>query len=202
MTGKQPKAHQRDALPDLPSTSYAVLGLLSGDRELSGYDLRKWASNSLHFFYWSPSLSHIYTELRRLEGLGLVSQRIEQRGELRARRLYQITPAGLETLRTWVRTAPVDSTVLKHSVALRVWLGHLIGLDSVHDLIGEHVAATEALISDIRRAHDTAPADTANAYAMVILEWAQEMQAAEIEAFGRLQAKLDRIRPALPAKAS
>jgi DNA-binding PadR family transcriptional regulator len=121
---------------------------------------------------------------------------------LRARRLYQITPAGLEALRTWVRTAPVDSTVLKHSVALRVWLGHLIGLDSVHDLIGEHVAATEALISDIRRAHDTAPADTANAYAMVILEWAQEMQAAEIEAFGRLQAKLDRIRPALPAKAS
>ena len=74
-------------------------------------------------------------------------------------------PRRLEALRTWVRTAPVDSTVLKHSVALRVWLGHLIGLDSVHDLIGEHVAATETLISDIRRAHDTAPADTANAYA-------------------------------------
>ena len=54
-------------LPELPSTSYAVLGLLSGGRELSGYDLRKWAANSLQFFYWSPSLSHIYTELRRLD---------------------------------------------------------------------------------------------------------------------------------------
>ena len=202
MTAKQRKTRPQAVLPDLPSTSYAVLGLLSGGRELSGYDLRKWASNSLHFFYWSPSLSHIYAELRRLEGLGLVSQRIEPRGELRARRLYRITPAGLDAVRTWVRTAPVDSTVLKHSVALRVWLGHLIGLDSVHDLVAEHIAATEMLITDIRRAHDTAPAETTNAYAQAILEWAQEMQAAEIDAFGRLQAKLDRTRPALPAKAS
>src|SRR4051794_1186388 len=141
VTGKQRGDGQRSAPPDLPSTSYAVLGLLSGDRELSGYDLRKWASNSLHFFYWSPSLSHIYTELRRLEGLGFVSQRIEARGELRSRRLYRITPAGLEALRTWVRTAPVESTVLKRSVALRVWLGHLIGLSSVHEIVAEHVAA-------------------------------------------------------------
>jgi DNA-binding PadR family transcriptional regulator len=202
VTAKQRKTRPRQPVPDLPSTSYAVLGLLSGERELSGYDLRKWASNSLHFFYWSPSLSHIYTELRRLEGLGLVSQRVEPRGELRARRLYRITPDGQEALRTWVRTAPVESTVLKHSVALRVWLGHLIGLDSVHDLVAEHIAATEALIGDIERAHDTAPAETTNAYAQAILEWALEMQAAEIDAFGRLQAKLDRTRPALPAKAS
>jgi DNA-binding PadR family transcriptional regulator len=202
VTAKQRKTRPREPAPDLPSTSYAVLGLLSGERELSGYDLRKWASNSLHFFYWSPSLSHIYTELRRLEGLGLVSQRVEPRGELRARRLYRITPDGEEALRTWVRTAPVESTVLKHSVALRVWLGHLIGLDSVHDLVAEHIAATEALIGDIQRAHDTAPAETTNAYAQAILEWALEMQAAEIDAFGRLQAKLDRTRPALPAKAS
>lgn len=202
MTGKQRGTGRLSAPPDLPSTSYAVLGLLSGDRELSGYDLRKWAANSLHFFYWSPSLSHIYTELRRLERLGLVSQRIEPRGELRARRLYRITPTGLEALRTWVRTSPVESTVLKHSVALRVWLGHLIGLDAVHELVGEHLAATEALIGDIRRAHDTAPAETTNPYAMAILEWAQEMQAAEIAAFGRLQTKLKQTRPALPAKAS
>ena len=98
MTAKQRKTRPQAVLPDLPSTSYAVLGLLSGERELSGYDLRKWASNSLHFFYWSPSLSHIYAELRRLEGLGLVSQRIEPRGELRARRLYRITPAGRKHL--------------------------------------------------------------------------------------------------------
>jgi hypothetical protein len=108
----------------------------------------------------------------------------------------------MEALRTWVRTSPVESTVLKHSVALRVWLGHLIGLDSVRDLVGEHIAATESLIGDIRRAHDTAPADTTNAYAQAILEWAQEMQAAEIEAFERLRTKLNRTRPALPAKAS
>jgi DNA-binding PadR family transcriptional regulator len=202
VTGKQRGNGQQSVQPELPSTSYAVLGLLSGDRELSGYDLRKWASNSLHFFYWSPSLSHIYTELRRLEGLGFVAQRIEPRGELRARRLYRITPAGLEALRTWVRTAPVESTVLKHSVALRVWLGHLIGLNSVHEIVAEHVAATEELVGDIRRAHDTAPSDSTTPYARAILEWAQEIHVAEIAAFERLEAKLKRTRPALPAKAS
>lgn len=202
MTGKQRGNGQQSAARELPSTSYAVLGLLSSNHELSGYDLRKWASNSLHFFYWSPSLSHIYTELRRLEGLGFVSQRIEPRGELRSRRLYRITPAGLEALRTWVRTAPVESTVLKHSVALRVWLGHLIGLDSVRDLVAEHVAATEELVGDIRRALDSAPPDSTTAYAMAVLTWAQEMQTAEIEAFERLELRLKRARPALPAKAS
>jgi DNA-binding PadR family transcriptional regulator len=170
VTGKQRGNGQRPVPPELPSTSYAVLGLLSGDRELSGYDLR--------------------------------SQRIEARGELRARRLYRITPAGLEALRTWVRTAPVESTVLKHSVALRVWLGHLIGLSSVHEIVAKHVVATEELLSDIRRAHDTAPPDSTTAYAKAILEWAQEMHVAEIAAFERLEAKLKRARPALPAKAS
>ena len=189
-----------DQVLELPSTSYAVLGLLSSDRELSGYDLRKWAANSLHFFYWSPSLSHIYTELRRLERLGLVSQRVEPRGELRSRRLYRINPRGLAALRDWMRTSSVDGVVLKHSVALRVWLGHLIGMESVRELVREHIVATEALIANIRLAQDTAPPDSTNGYAAAVLEWADELHTAEIAAFERLLVKLDPA--AVPAKAS
>ena len=184
-----------DIAADLPSTAYAVLGLLSGERELSGYDLRKWAANSLQFFYWSPSLSHIYAELRRLDRLGLVSQRVEQRGELRSRRLYRITPAGMAALRTWVRSAPIDSTVLKHSVALRVWLGHLVGIDAVAELVTGHVAATEALITDIRRAHDNAPPESTNQFSLAVLQWADELHTAEVAAFQRLLAALERGEP-------
>ena len=54
-------------------TAYALLGLLSFDRELSGYDLKKWADSSLRFFYWSPATSQIYVELKRLEKLGFVT---------------------------------------------------------------------------------------------------------------------------------
>ncbi len=56
----------------LPPTAYAVLGTLAFGRELSGYDIKKWADASLGFFYWSPALSHIYRELARLEERALV----------------------------------------------------------------------------------------------------------------------------------
>jgi len=60
----------------LPATGYAVLGLLSFGRELTGYELKQWADGSLRFFYWSPAVSQIYSELKRLE-IGPVVQREE-----------------------------------------------------------------------------------------------------------------------------
>ena len=51
----------------LPGSAYAVLGLLSFGAELSGYELRQLALNSLRFFYWTPAQSQIYRELRRLQ---------------------------------------------------------------------------------------------------------------------------------------
>ena len=39
----------------LPTTSYAVLGLLSFRGAMSGYDLKKWSDFSLRFFFWSPA---------------------------------------------------------------------------------------------------------------------------------------------------
>ena len=59
----------------LPGSAYAVLGLLSFGAELSGYELRQLALNSLRFFYWTPAQSQIYRELRRLSGLGYVTGR-------------------------------------------------------------------------------------------------------------------------------
>ena len=82
----------------LPMTAYALLGLLSFDRELSGYDLKKWADSSLRFFYWSPATSQIYAELKRLEKLGLVSARETPQDELRNKRVYRITDAGRDAL--------------------------------------------------------------------------------------------------------
>src|SRR6188472_1422015 len=84
----------------LRSTSYAVLGLLSFGRELSGFDMKRWADWSLKFFYWAPSFSQIYGELHKLEELGLVDSRVDEnkrpqrkRGE-REKRVYRITPEG------------------------------------------------------------------------------------------------------------
>src|SRR5690242_1918293 len=71
---------------DLPATAWAVLGLLSFPGERTGYELKKWADSSLRFFYWSPAISQIYAELRRLEELGYAASTRSGPEEARAKR--------------------------------------------------------------------------------------------------------------------
>jgi DNA-binding PadR family transcriptional regulator len=54
---------------NLAATSWALLGMLSYEHELSGYDIRKWIDWSMRFFYGSPAYSQIYSELKKLEKL-------------------------------------------------------------------------------------------------------------------------------------
>ncbi|MCB0995054.1 MAG: PadR family transcriptional regulator, partial [Acidimicrobiales bacterium] len=79
--------------PRITPTGYAVLGLLSFGRELSGYDLKKWADASLRFFYWSPAVSQIYGELKKLSTAGLVAEREVPVDDLRNKRVYTLTDA-------------------------------------------------------------------------------------------------------------
>jgi DNA-binding PadR family transcriptional regulator len=136
----------------LPATAYAVLGLLSFGRELSGYDLKKWADSSLRFFYWSPAVSQIYGELKRLDRIGYVTSRDVPQDELRNKRVYRITDAGRAALTTWVEQDDVEPPVLKHSPLLRVWLGHLTNTDRIRELLLTHRANTEEMLEDARKA--------------------------------------------------
>lgn len=110
--------------PELPATSRAVLGILSFGEELSGYDIKRWADQSLAFYYWAPSQSQIYTELRRLERLGLAVSRLEQTHSAKTRRLYSITEAGRGRLVDWAENGAPEAVVLKHSMVMRLWAGH------------------------------------------------------------------------------
>src|SRR5436305_14354208 len=83
---------------NLAATSWALLGMLSYEYELSGYDIRKWIDWSMRFFYGSPAYSQIYSELKKPEKLGLVTSRVEDGGGTRNRRLYKITKAGLDAV--------------------------------------------------------------------------------------------------------
>ena len=57
---------------DVPVTAYAILGLLTFGDELTGYEVKQRADVTLRFYWVSPAMSQVYTELRRLTGLGLV----------------------------------------------------------------------------------------------------------------------------------
>ncbi|MEV7614365.1 PadR family transcriptional regulator [Streptomyces sp. NPDC089799] len=184
----------------LPATSWAVLGLLSFGEELSGYDLKKWSDRSLRFFYWSPSFSQIYGELKRLEKAGYATSRmVAQETGTRDKRVYRITDAGLAAVRDWARETRVDAPVLKHGPMLRLWLGHLLEPEQIHEVLRQHGEFAESM--RLRAADDAqhveqmadATADdpdeggggvpgeggAAGAYPALTLRWAERYYASE-----------------------
>ena len=173
----------------LPPTAWAVLGLLSFGRDLSGYDLKKWADSSLRFFYWSPATSQIYGELRRLEGLGYATSVVAARDEVRGKRLYRITDAGREALREWLHTEP-DATVLKHGTMLRIWLGHLTSEEEIRALVERHRVELLAQLDDARYAAARAAEDGAWTFPQRVTRWAVRRIETELALLDELVAEL------------
>ncbi|MFD5765100.1 PadR family transcriptional regulator [Streptomyces sp. NPDC127049] len=181
------------AVPGLPATSWAVLGLLSFGRELSGYDCKKWADRSLGLFYWSPSFSQIYSELRRLEAAGYATSRlVAPESGSRDKRVYRITGEGLAAVRAWAGTAPVDPPVLKHGPLLRLWLGHLLEPDRVREILTGHRDHAETLRGRAAADAAEAGAEEAWAYPLLTLTWAERYYAAERDLADAMLADIER----------
>lgn len=124
---------------DLPVTGYALLGLLSFGDELTGYELKQRAEMTLRFYWVAPATSQIYTELRRLTDHRLVAARTRPDGG-REVTSYGITDAGREALRTWMDTTPAGFPVLKHTVLLRLLVGHATEPKRIAAMLEEYVA--------------------------------------------------------------
>ena len=80
------------------TTSYALLGLLVFDSEtsehgLTGYELKQRADRTLRFYWVSPAMSQIYTELDRLSRNGFV-EAVDDTSGKRTTRRFLITPDG------------------------------------------------------------------------------------------------------------
>jgi DNA-binding PadR family transcriptional regulator len=184
--------------PNLAATSWALLGMLSYEHELSGYDMRKWIDWSMRFYYGSPAYSQIYTELKKLEALGLVTSRVDHGDGARSRRLYRITDTGLSAVTEWAQRAPVDPPVLKHNPLLRVTLGHLTTPARLKEILTDHVAYADDMQRAAAKDAKWAGADPAWSYARVALQWAQRYYAAERELALTMIAELDDAEAAFP----
>ena len=179
------------AKPALAATSWAILALLSYEDELSGYDVKKLTEWSIRYFYWSPSFSQIYTELKKLEKLGLATSRVDHDNGARSRRLYKITAAGLEAVTRWANDTPADPPMLKHSVLLRVAFGHLAGAAKLKELLQEHVEFAESMQRQAARDARGAELVDAWAYSRLALQWASRYYANERELAQQMIKDLD-----------
>ena len=207
----------------LPTTAYAILGLLSFGEEFTGYELRRRALASLRYFFWSPAMSQVYTELRRLKGLGLVTERaargaratgaarpVRMAGEVPLRKLagqgretaerarhaksvFVITPKGLEELARWVADGPADWNVLKHLTCLRLFYGHLVEPARLIERLEAHRAWALQLRDELAVKPPRMPADPRWEYAKLVVEWGLEYYAEEAASAERLAKKLRRL---------
>lgn len=167
---------------ELPPTAWAVLGLLSFPGDRTGYELKKWADSSLRFFYWSPAISQIYAELRRLEELGYAASVPSGPDEVRAKRRYGITPAGREALAVWASdTAEAGPPVLKHGLLLRVWLGHLAEPERLRAMVTEHLERTTGELAAVREAMAHAADVPDWTFPTLALRWSERQHLAELE---------------------
>lgn len=184
----------------LTATSYALLGMLSYGHELSGYDIRKWIDWSMRFFYGSPAYSQIYSELKKLEKLGMVTSRVENSAGTRNRRLYKITEQGFDAVTQWANEAPVDAPALKHGPLLRITLGHLTNPARLREMLQQHVAYADEMHRSAAKDARWAGADNAWVYARIALQWAERYYANERELALNLIKEIDEAEATLPQR--
>lgn len=164
-------------------TGYALLGLLSFDRELSGYELKQWADASLRFFYAAPPMSQVYAELGRLADDGLV---LVRRHGSRATKRYRLSAAGRRRLVSWLRDSPVEPPALKHHLALRVFLGHLVEPEDLVAHLESHRQWCEELLTELAAVKENLGDDPAWRYARLVAEWGETYYGGERAAARRL----------------
>ena len=123
------------------STRYAILGLLSL-APMSGYEIRKVASNSIGHF-WSESYGQIYPTLRELVAAGLARPlsrrgRVRDRGQ-RDRQEYEITDEGREVLAGW-RSGLPRAQPPRNELLLKLFFGE-------RGSIAEHLAHVQDVLA-------------------------------------------------------
>ncbi len=173
----------------LPTTSYVVLGLLSFGRDLTGYELERWADFGMRFFFTTPAMSQIYRELARLEDLGLVRGRSS--GGERTRRAYRLTARGRAELRRWLDEAPVDPPVLKHSVVLRLFFGHLTSPERMRVVLEEHRRWAEGMLAALDEVRAELGDEPTWTHARVVAGWGERFYGGEAAAAAEAAARLE-----------
>ena len=167
---------------DLPVTAYALLGLLTFGDELTGYELKQRADNTLRFYWVAPATSQIYTELTRLTEHGYVEP-VTTHGQGRRTTAYRITRAGESALHDWIGESRVGFPTLKHTVLLRLLIGHAAEPERMREMLEQYVVELADALRDLRRVRESlrgadAPGELFH-YPSVVADWGLDYYAAE-----------------------
>lgn len=173
------------------TTGNAILGLLALRPSWSTWEITQQLRRNMRFF-WPRAESRIYDEARALVERGLATSTVAHTGR-RSRTIYTITAAGRRHLTKWHATPP-RPTSLECEPVLRILLGRLASLDSLHASVAqvradadsvlgvgrlvaaEYAAGTAPFQDDV--AYRSLVFDFLSSYAITLRDWADRADAA------------------------
>jgi len=130
---------------------HAVLAaLLQG--EASGYDLAK-AFNASVANFWVATPQQLYRELDRLEADGLIAGRVVEQQRRPNKRLFSLTPAGLEELAAFT-AAPSRPTSIKDELLVKVQAMDVGDADAVREALRDRLAQAQEKLAGYERLRD------------------------------------------------
>jgi DNA-binding PadR family transcriptional regulator len=117
----------------LPTTSYAILGLLTR-RPMSRYDLARLVQRTIAHF-WTIAKSQVYRELDRLEKLGYVHGTEVRQKSLPYKRVYTLTPAGERAFDAWLQVPDAERTHFRSAYLVKVFFADRMPSQTLIELL-------------------------------------------------------------------
>lgn len=173
---------------ELGNTSYVILGMLRKGPK-SGYEIKAKADVSTRFF-WATSYGQIYPELKRLEEVGLIEGEADAESG-RQRRVFSITPLGVEALREWLTRPGELHSELRHEGVLRFFFAEALDHEERVELLQSIRAKHERLREELSGIRPAAERD--EPLALLTLETGIAYQEFFVELCDRLERRLAEI---------
>lgn len=133
---------------------HAVLGLLVANPR-HGYAIRGAFEERLAEV-GELNYSQVYQVLTDLERNGLVVGHRERIGKRPPRKVFEITPAGMEAFRQWLAAPPSASRAVRDGFYLRLLFLEEVGVDSLKGVLRQsvrHCTEQLSMLVDLRKAN-------------------------------------------------
>lgn len=129
------------------SLKHLVLAVLSR-QPATGYEITK-TFDAIVGSFWRASHQQVYRELTALSKVGLATFAKVSQTERPDKKVYTITPAGVEDLLQWLMR-PTQERPLKDDLLIKVWAGELLGPSALRREIARLREAHEAELNRYR----------------------------------------------------
>jgi DNA-binding PadR family transcriptional regulator len=161
----------------------------TSEHGLTGYEMKQRADRTLRFYWVSPAMSQIYTELDRLSRSGFV-EGLDDTTDKRTTRRFRITPEGRESLTAWLHTSEHEFPILKHPIALRLLMGSLMAPGEVESMLDGYVEALARRRKELEAVREMLGDNEAVAYPARVADWGLAYYDAETEIVTKLRRSL------------